>query len=293
MPYQLLFRLVLALGFGALGNLLARTFLPESLSFPLSIGITLVMIILFAALGTVLIEIVAFAARIALARLAETITAGIAAQALLRRKITIRRSPKEVNPLILDTSAIIDGRIADVAKTGFLYGTIFVIPSVIGELHHVADSADDLRRLRGRRGLELLESLKKIKNLSLKILEEDPQGGQVDEKLINIAKKLKGRLITCDYNLSKVAQVKGVRSLNVNELAQSVRTQVIPAEELSVRLVHEGKSKDQAVGYLADGTMIVVEGGEKYLGKEISVIVSRSLQTVAGKMVFARPASPD
>lgn len=290
MPYQLLLRLVLALAFGALGNLLARTNIPPNLPFPLPIWANFAFTVLFAALGAVVIDIVSFAAKTGLARLAEAITKNLAAQVMARRK---RRSSKreniDPNPLVLDTSAIIDSRIADVAQTGFLFGTVYVIPSILGELQHIADSQDDIRRQRGRRGLEVLENLKKVKNLKVTVLDEDPEGKEVDEKLINLGKKLKGRIITCDYNLSKVARVKGVESLNVNELSQAVRVQVLPAEELKVNLVHQGKTKDQAVGYLTDGTMIVVEGGASYIGKEIAVVVSRSLQTVAGRMIFARP----
>lgn len=290
MPYQLLLRLVLALAFGALGNLLARTNIPPNLPFPLPIWANFAFTVLFAALGAVVIDIVSFAAKTGLARLAEAITKNLAAQVMARRK---RRSSKreniDPNPLVLDTSAIIDSRIADVAQTGFLFGTVYVIPSILGELQHIADSQDDIRRQRGRRGLEVLENLKKVKNLKVTVFDEDPEGKEVDEKLINLGKKLKGRIITCDYNLSKVARVKGVESLNVNELSQAVRVQVLPAEELKVNLVHQGKTKDQAVGYLTDGTMIVVEGGASYIGKEIAVVVSRSLQTVAGRMIFARP----
>lgn len=289
MPYQLLLRLVLALGFGALGNLLARTNIPPNLPFPLPIWTSLAFTLLFAALGAVFVDIISFAAKMGLTRLAEAITRNLAAQVRMRRRRPQRRENKDMNPLVLDTSAIIDSRIADVAKTGFLSGTIYVLPSILGELQHIADSQDDLRRQRGRRGLEALESLKKVKDLKVVVLDEDPDGKEVDDKLINLSKKLKAKIITCDYNLSKVAQVKGVFSLNVNELAQAVRTQVLPSEELKVNLVHPGKGKDQAVGYLSDGTMIVVEGGANYLGKEITVVVSRSLQTVAGRMIFARP----
>ncbi|MBI4157246.1 hypothetical protein HY502_00145 [Candidatus Woesebacteria bacterium] len=291
MPYQLLLRLVLALAFGALGNLLARTNIPPNLPFPLPIWANLFFTVLFAALGAVFIDIVSFAARSGLTRLAEAIAKGLAAQVRMRRPRSQKREGKDTNPLVLDTSAIIDSRIADVAKTGFLNGTIYIIPSVLGELQHIADSQDDLRRQRGRRGLEALESLKKVKNLKVIVLDADPEDKEVDEKLINLGKKLKARIITCDYNLSKVARVKGIESLNVNELAQAVRVQVIPSEELKVSLVHPGKTKDQAVGYLPDGTMIVVEGGASYIGKEIVVVVSRSLQTVAGRMIFARPKS--
>lgn len=292
MPYQLLLRIVLALVFGALGNFLSRNNIPPNFPYPLPLWTNYVAIILFAALGAVIIDIISFAAKEGVSRLADAITRGLEAQARLRKRITPKRTPKsvkETNPLVLDTSAVIDGRLLDVAKTGFLSGTIFIIPSVLGELHHIADSSDDLRREKGRRGLQLLEDLKKIRKLTIKVLDEDPDGGEVDERLVNLAKKLKARIITCDFNLSKVAKVKNVDSLNVNELAQAVRTQLIPSEELKIRLNHPGKGKDQAVGYLFDGTMIVVEDGERYLGQEISVVVSRSLQTVAGKMVFAKP----
>lgn len=192
------------------------------------------------------------------------------------------------NALFLDTSAIIDGRILEVARLGFLYGIILVPKFILLELKHIADSQDSLRRTRGRRGLEILSDLKKIKRLKLKIIEDDLELPEVDEKLIQFAKLYKGRIVTCDYNLNKKATVEGVAVLNVNELANSLKTIALPGEELEVKLVQEGKTKGQGVGYLLDGTMIVVEDGKDLIGKDINVIVSRIFQTAAGRMIFAK-----
>lgn len=192
--------------------------------------------------------------------------------------------------LVLDTSAIIDGRVADVIKTGFLHGKIIVPNFVLSELKEIADSSQTLRRNRGRRGLEILEDLKKDKKISFQVVEARlRRGRKVDENLVRFAKKHQGAIVTCDLNLNKVAKVSGVAVLNVNELANAVKTPVLPGEKLAIKIISQGKEAGQGVGYLDDGTMIVVEGGEKFMGKKIKVVVSRLLQTEAGRMVFAKP----
>jgi len=290
MPYQLLLRLVLALGFGALGNFLARANVPPNAPFPLPVWANLLATLIFGAFGAVLPEIVGFLAKIGLARLAEAITSNLPTQVPFRgrRSKTKTKINHFQNPLILDTSAIIDGRLSQIVQTGFVNGTLLIIPSVLAELQHVADSSDDLKRARGRQGLEILTELKKSKYISFRSLDQDPEGKEVDEKLVTLAKKTKGKIVTCDFNLAKVAQVKGVKVLNVNELAQALRASVLPSEELNIKVIHQGKSTDQGVGYLSDGTMVVVENGGGLIGKEVGVIVSRSLQTVAGRMIFAK-----
>jgi len=291
MPFQLLSRLVLAISFGALGNFLSRSNVPPNAPFPLPVWANLVITLIFGAFGAVLPDIVGFLAKIGLKRLAEGITSNLPNQVPFPRKREKKKSQVEIypNPLIVDTSAIIDGRLNQIVKTGFISGTFLIIPSVLAELQHIADSSDDLKRARGRYGLEILTELKKSKFVSFRSLDKDPQGKQVDEKLINFAKETKGKIVTCDFNLAKVAQVKGVTVLNINELAQAVRVAVLPSETLNIKVIHQGKSKDQGVGYLSDGTMVVVENGGDLIGKEIDVVVSRSIQTVAGRMVFARP----
>lgn len=192
------------------------------------------------------------------------------------------------NALFLDTSAIIDGRILDVARLGFLIGSIILPEFILLELKHIADSKDSLKRARGRRGLEILSKLKKIKELKVKVTRDDAPDSEIDEKLISIARDYKGKIITCDFNLNKKATLFGIQILNVNELANALKTNVLPGEELKVKIVQEGKEKGQGVGYLLDGTMIVVERGQEVLGEVVDVIVSRIFQTEAGRMVFSK-----
>ncbi len=194
--------------------------------------------------------------------------------------------------LILDTSAVIDGRIFDICQTKFVEGR-FVLPGfVLKELQQVADSEDTLKRARGRRGLDLLNKLKKTPSINLKIDDEDfPQLSGVDEKIVKLAKVLGAKVLTTDFNLNKVAEFQGVTILNVNELAQALRPMILPGEVMEVRLVKEGKERHQAVGYLDDGTMVVVENGRKYLGNLEKVTVTSVLQTAAGRMIFAKAES--
>jgi uncharacterized protein YacL len=192
--------------------------------------------------------------------------------------------------IIVDTSAIIDGRIADIAATGFVPGKLLVPRFVLAELQNIADSDDPLRRGRGRRGLELLNKLRENDAIEIDIVEDDPARiKEVDHKLVYLAKKFKTDILTTDYNLNRVATIESVRVLNMNELSQALRAVVLPGETLVVRVVQAGKEKNQGVGYLEDGTMIVVEGGDKLIGKEVESEVTRIFQTVAGKMIFATP----
>lgn len=192
------------------------------------------------------------------------------------------------HPLILDTSAIIDGRILDIAKTHFLSGTILVPSFILTEMQQVADSADYLKRSRGRRGFEIVDELKKVKGLRIEIWDKDTSGKNPDEKLVKLAKNLHGRLITTDYNLNRLATTSNITVLNINELANSVRAIAIPGEKLKVKVVHLGKDAKQGVGYLPDGTMIVVEDGAELVGKEVETEVSRLIQVAAGRMIFVR-----
>ncbi|MDI6829523.1 MAG: PIN domain-containing protein, partial [Armatimonadota bacterium] len=192
-------------------------------------------------------------------------------------------------PKVLDTNVIIDGRIADVCRTGFLEGPIYVPSFVLEELRHIADSEDFLRRARGRRGLDILNQMQKELNLIIKSFETvDPTDAEeVDEKLVKVAKDIGGCIVTNDFNLNKVAELHGVTVLNVNELANALKPVVLPGEELTVSIIKEGKESNQGIAYLDDGTMIVVEGGKKHIGETIDVVVTSVLQTVAGKMIFA------
>ncbi|HZQ69776.1 MAG TPA: PIN domain-containing protein [Terriglobales bacterium] len=190
---------------------------------------------------------------------------------------------------ILDTSVIIDGRIADIAETGFLDGTIVIPQFVLRELQLVADSADSLKRNRGRRGLDILQRLQKVATLQIQIVEDDfPTVREVDMKLIELAKVYEGKIITNDFNLNKVAQLQGVEVLNINELANSLKPIVLPGEIMKVFILKEGKEYNQGVAYLDDGTMVVVDNARKMIGKTIDISVTSVLQTTAGKMIFGK-----
>jgi uncharacterized protein YacL len=190
---------------------------------------------------------------------------------------------------ILDTSVIIDGRIADIAETGFLDGVLVIPQFVLRELQLVADSADSLKRNRGRRGLDILQRVQKIATLQVQIVEDDfPAVREVDMKLIELAKLMEGKIVTNDFNLNKVAQLQGVEVLNINELANSLKPIVLPGEAMRVFILKEGKEYNQGVAYLDDGTMVVVDNARKMIGKTIDIAVTSVLQTTAGKMIFGK-----
>lgn len=208
---------------------------------------------------------------------------------LLSTRLSGGKNPKE-DYVILDTSVIIDGRIADIAQTGFIVGTILVPRFVLNELQHIADSSDTLRRNRGRRGLEILNKLQKDSDVPIEIADMDvPETPEVDSKLVRLGKRLSAPVLTNDYNLNRVAELQGVKVLNINELANAVKAIVLPGETITVRIIQEGKEVDQGVGYLEDGTMVVVEDGKQYIDNTMEVTVTRVLQTVAGRMIFATP----
>ena len=191
--------------------------------------------------------------------------------------------------ILLDTSVIIDGRIADIANTGFLPGTLLIPRFVLNELQYVADSPDGLRRQRGRRGMEVLSTLQKDPNVMVRISDIDVDGvREVDGKLVVLAKQLKCPVLTNDYNLNKVAELQGVTVLNINDLANAVKSVVLPGEILHINVIQEGKEHGQGVGYMEDGTMVVVENGHEEIGEYTNVSVTKVLQTSAGKMIFAR-----
>jgi uncharacterized protein YacL len=190
---------------------------------------------------------------------------------------------------ILDTNVIIDGRVADVARAGFLEGPVYVPGFVLDELQHIADSSDALKRNRGRRGLDILDQMQKDQSLLVRTYDRlAPGNEEVDARLVRLAKALEGVLVTNDWNLNKVAGLQGVQVLNINELANALKPVVLPGEDLQVTLVKEGKEPTQGVGYLDDGTMIVVAGGRSHMGETVAVRVSSLMQTVAGKMIFAQ-----
>ena len=192
--------------------------------------------------------------------------------------------------IVVDTSAIIDGRIAEIVESGFIYGTLVVPRFVLDELQHIADSSDTLRRNRGRRGLEILARMQKEPTTPVEITDEEiPNENEVDAKLVALARTRSRVILTNDFNLNRVAELQGVRVMNINSLANAVKPAVLPGEELRVRVIQEGKEAGQGVGFLDDGTMIVVEGGARHIDHDVDVTVTRVLQTVAGRMIFAQP----
>jgi len=202
------------------------------------------------------------------------------------------RGRRATNRVVVDTSAVIDGRIVDIARTGFVLGALVVPRFVLDELQRIADSPDALRRNRGRRGLEMLSALQKDPVATVEISEATyPEVAEVDAKLMAYARDHDAAILTNDYNLNRVADLQGIRVLNINELANAVKSVLHPGEEMSVRIIQEGKEAGQGVGYLDDGTMIVVEGGLRYLNSDLPITVTRVLQTVAGRMIFAQPRS--
>lgn len=204
------------------------------------------------------------------------------------------KTKRGTTPKIFDTSVIIDGRIADILKTGFIEGTIVIPEFVLVELRHIADSSDTLKRKRGRRGLDILNKIQEEYGIEIynttaeKALDDIPE---VDVKLLKLAQIMNGKVVTNDFNLNKVAGIKGVEVLNINELANAIKPVVLPGEDMVVTLVKQGKENRQAVAYLDDGTMIVVEDGKRFIGKTIRVLVTSILQTSAGRMIFAKPAA--
>ena len=194
-------------------------------------------------------------------------------------------------PVLLDTSVIIDGRIADISHTGFIEGEMLVPRFVLNELQHIADSSDTLRRNRGRRGLDMLHRLQNESITPVRVTDMDIEDvREVDDKLVLLAKRLHCPIVTNDYNLNRVAELQGVRVLNINELANAVKALLLPGESLAVKIVQQGKEVGQGVGYLDDGTMVVVEDGKPYINQDMEVIVTKVLQTAAGRMLFARLA---
>ena len=203
-------------------------------------------------------------------------------------------APRVESYKVLDTSVIIDGRVADVAEAGFLEGTALIPQYVLRELHQIADSSDALKRNRGRRGLDVLQKLQRMPRVRVELHDLDfPHIREVDRRLIETARAVGGTIVTNDYNLNKVAELHGVKVLNVNELANALRPVVLPGELLAVHVLREGKEAGQGVGYLEDGTMVVIDQGKKFLGQTVTVAVTSVLQTAAGRMIFSRLAEDD
>lgn len=208
----------------------------------------------------------------------------------LSTQLTTGVPPHTYPQLLLDTSVIIDGRIADIAETGFVPGNLIVPRFVLNELQYIADSSDALRRNRGRRGLEILDRLQNNEDITIDFIDQDPQDAQqVDDKLVSLGLAMDAAILTNDYNLNRVASLQGVKVLNINELANAVKAVLLPGEDLPLLIIQEGKESGQGVGFLEDGTMVVVENGRRFLNQEVLVQVTKVLQTNAGRLIFATP----
>ncbi len=205
-------------------------------------------------------------------------------------KMPSRAKGESERRVLVDTSAIIDGRISDIAKTGFLGASLIVPRFVLNELQFVSDSADSLRRQRGRRGLEVLSELQENKDVNVVISDIDVEGvREVDDRLVLLGRQMNSPILTNDFNLNRVAELQGVKVLNINDLANAVKVIILPGENLQITVIQEGKEYNQGVGYLDDGTMVVIENGQRYIDKQIEVTVTKILQTSAGRMIFAKP----
>lgn len=293
--FKIFLRPTLAIIVGFIGVLIAGTVVHlEVLNIYGRYLFILIAFVAFGILGFILPDIVELAGRASVAALALQIASHLPTSGSLVHGLSLGKKGKRAggkkfeNPLLVDTSALIDGRLADIAETGFLSGTLLVMPSVIDELHKLSDNPDEIKRQRGRRGLDVLSSIQKNKKVKTVVLGSEPKDGGVDDKLIKLAKQTGAKIVTVDFNLNKVSKVRGISVLNVNELANALKTAVLPNERLSITISSLGKARDQGVGYLEDGTMVVVEGGAKMRGKKIAVNVVRVLQTVAGKMIFGK-----
>ena len=305
MNTQLVSRVVLAVVFAAIGYFASDRFINIDES-QTQMGVTAIIMIASGAFGVFLVPMLSrwirdwssvFAQRVASEVISQLRLPNLSRVRDLSTRIGRQNNKKKkeapyVNPILVDTSSLIDGRVADVVESGFLSGTLVVPRFILSELQHIADASNALRRGKGRRGLGILEKMKKSKQVKTIIYSgDDPQGKNIDEKLLNLAKTLKGKILTTDFNLNKVATVSGIKILNINELVNQLKTTLLPGEQLQVKVIQEGKEKTQGVGYLNDGTMIVVEGGAGKIGRSIDTTVLRVLQTAAGRMIFVQAES--
>jgi uncharacterized protein YacL len=264
-----------------IGLVIANLFASPLNSIPYNIG-TILVLILNIVLGSI-------GANITIKRKEELYSIFSFFKKIGNKQKSLKGDHK-VQPKVLDTSVIIDGRIFDICQTGFVEGPLVIPGFVLEELRHIADSSDSLKRNRGRRGLDVLNRIQKELNIPVEIIEKNFDSPlEVDTKLLKLAQMLGGKVVTNDYNLNKVAEFQGVDVLNINELANAVKPVVLPGEEMLIQVIKDGKETGQGIAYLDDGTMIVVDGGRKYIGETIEVIVTSVLQTAAGRMIFAKP----
>lgn len=296
MNLQVLVRPILGIIFAVLGYSISTRYFHIA-DQGVQTGVHAVSIVVFGAIGVFIAPLVGewlkYWSGVFAQRVATEVTSQLRLPRIRGQKSKNNKKSEEkasyTNPIVVDTSALIDGRIAEVAESGFLYGTLIIPRFVLAELQHIADASDALRRGRGRRGLEILEGLKKSKNIKVALYDaEELKEKNIDDKLLRLAKILKGKILTTDFNLNKVATVSGIKILNINELVNALKTTLLPGEHIDVKVIQEGKEKSQGVGYLPDGTMIVVEDGNQFISKTVSTTVSRVLQTAAGRMIFVQ-----
>ncbi len=299
MKSKVFLRPSVAIVFVFLGALIARSGTPPEIFAITGNYFTVIAALAFGTLGFILPDIIELAGKAGINVLARELADRIPnpSTAAIRSRFSFSRKSKKNkkydNPIAVDTSALIDGRVLELVKTGFISGTFLIIPSVLHELQKFADSADNVRRSKGRRGLDVLGEIKKSKNIKVEIIKNESKEAEVDDKLVAVCKRVGAKLMTTDYNLNKVADIRGIKILNINELANAIKTVVLPSERLEVVIVEKGKEKNQGVGYLPDGTMVVVENGADLAGKRENVLVRKVIQTNAGKMIFARITTKD
>lgn len=291
MKLKFLFRPSIAIVFGFIGVFVAKSATPPQIFAVTGEYFLLIAFLTFATFGFLLPDIIELAGKAGLAVLARQIADRIpnprnVSRINFRRKVKVQK--KAENLVVVDTSVLIDGRLLEIARSGFLVGKLLIIPSVLSELQRLADNGDDMKRTKGRRGLDVLRAIQKLKTVKVEVLKHEPEVVAVDTKLVETAKKYSAKLMTVDFNLNKVSKVRGVEVLNVNELANALKTSVLPNERLNILISARGKEDRQGVGYLPDGTMVVVEDGYMYKGRSADVLVKKVIQTNAGKMIFAK-----
>lgn len=278
---------------GKIGQVPAQTLVAAAVGLVIGLIISALLALPLSVLPTPLGDTLPFVATVVCGYLGvmAMVTRGKEIFSILGLRLSREKPGRKEEVVLLDTSVIIDGRIADIIQTGFISGAILIPRFVLNELQHIADSQDTLRRNRGRRGLDILNKLQKDSQVPIRITEADvKEAREVDDKLVRLAKTLQCPIVTNDYNLNRVAELQGIKVLNINELANAVKAIVLPGESITVHIIQEGKELGQGVGYLDDGTMIVIEEGRRHIDETVEVTVTRVLQTVAGRMIFAQLA---
>lgn len=284
MRIKVILRLILALTFATIAAIFSQLIPPFNGTNPFLVRV--LVTILAAWVGFIIYEDVARSIRVITVTFVNFVIHKVSSEVSNQIVKIPRPNFPLTRPLILDTSSIIDGRILDITRTNFIWGLILIPRFVLAELQTIADSKDDLKRQRGRRGFEMVEELKKIKSIRVEVWDKEQSGKGVDDKLMNLAKGLQGKILTADFNLNKLASISNISVLNINDLANSLKTIALPGEELQVKMVHVGKDSSQGVGYLEDGTMVVVADAAQNLGHSLKVKVTKTIQIPAGRMIF-------